>query len=82
MSTSSDGQWYYAVYDALEQLPVGQEGDQAAPEATSTGPGAGPSCSDPSSESSLVHYSPLFETVTYMYVLAKKRCLVCSCDLP
>jgi hypothetical protein len=45
VSTSSDGQWYYAVYDALEQLPVGHAG-----QASATGPGAGLGCTKPSSK--------------------------------
>jgi hypothetical protein len=47
VSVSSDGQWYYAVYDALEQLPVGHDGQVTR---SSVGPGAGPGCSDPSSK--------------------------------
>ena len=49
VSSSSDGNWYYAVYDALEQLPVRQPGHAATRGRGDTGT-AGPGCSDPSSE--------------------------------
>ena len=52
VSSSSDGQWYYAVYDALEQLPLSDT------QGAAVGPGAGPGCSDPSSK--FVCCSPLY----------------------
>lgn len=50
VSSSSDGNWYYVVYDALEQLPMRQANDQAATRGQGDTGAAGLSCSDPSSE--------------------------------
>jgi hypothetical protein len=49
VSSSSDGKWYYAVYDALEQLPV-RLNDPAATRGQGNSSSTGSSCSDPSSE--------------------------------